>query len=162
MTWKARNEQKPERNLSTPRSFDIDVFQTLGVLLESRLGLEHHVVLIELSVDRRDLTLSQASYSVLSIICAVMPRRAAVSRSITNPACRPLFCWSLFTSSKPETVRNFASMRGPQTSRSWTLSLCNVYWYCALLARPPTRKSCTGCMYNVTAGMRASWREAVQ
>ena len=29
-----------------------------------------------------------------------MPRRDAVSRSITRLAARPLFCWSLFTSVK--------------------------------------------------------------
>ena len=32
----------------------------------------------------------KASYSVLSIVCGVMPRREAVSRSITRCASRPL------------------------------------------------------------------------
>ena len=37
-----------------------------------------------------------------------------------------------------------ASRTGPQVDRSWTLSAWMVYWYIALLDRPPMRRSCTG------------------
>ena len=50
-----------------------------------------------------------ASYSVLSIVCGVIPSRAAVGRSYVSSACSPSFCWSVFTSWNPGALRNWLS-----------------------------------------------------
>ena len=44
------------------------------------------------------------------MVCGVMPSRAAVVRSITSVADKPLFCWSVFTSTMPGRVRILASI----------------------------------------------------
>src|SRR6266536_1461700 len=48
-------------------------------------------------------------------------------------------------------------MRGAKALSSLRSVLCRVYWYCALLIRPPTRTSCTACRKRVAPGTWASF-----
>ena len=49
----------------------------------------------------------KASYSVSSITCGWMPKRAAVSRSIVSVAVVPPICWSVVTSRSSGSVCSF-------------------------------------------------------
>ncbi len=51
-------------------------------------------------------------------------------------------------------------MRGSQVVRSESSSAWIVYWYDALLCRPPTRMSCTGVRKRLAPGSRASSRRS--
>ena len=80
------------------RGADVNVVQLRRILLELRHGFENDVVLIELGVKRRDLTLAEPVVERLVDDLGVMPRRDAVTRSMTSAAARPSFCWSVATS----------------------------------------------------------------
>src|SRR2546428_7267259 len=85
-----------------------------------------------------------------------MPRRDAVSRSMTSDASRPRSCWSLLTSVNTGSERILLRTRGAHSLSSRTLSPCKVNWYCAPLRRPPTRSSWKACMKSLAPGTRAS------
>src|SRR5438094_669385 len=74
----------------------------------------------------------------------VMPRRAAVARSMTSVVCRPLSSRSVLTSAISGNRDKARRTRGSQSCRSASSSACRVNWYCALAWRPPMRMSCTG------------------
>ena len=53
-----------------------------------------------------------ASYSALSTVAGVMPKRPAVTRSMVTMAARPLFCKSLATSAMSGMARSLAISLG--------------------------------------------------
>ena len=61
-----------------------------GILLELRLDLQDHVVLVQLREDGRDLALAEGVVErVVDGICGVMPSRERVSRSMTSVGFEP-------------------------------------------------------------------------
>ncbi len=57
-----------------------------------------------------------ASYSALSIVAGVMPKRAAVGRSTTMSSARPLVFMSLVTAAKSGACASRASSFGTHTA----------------------------------------------
>ena len=51
--------ERSQRNLLPSARFHVDVFQVLRIDLRLGINLQHHVILIELSEHRRDLSLSE-------------------------------------------------------------------------------------------------------
>ena len=104
----------------------------------------------------------KASYRQLSIARGVMPSRAAVARSITSLAARPLFWASVFTSVSWGIRRIALSSTGAQWFRSARLSLWIVYWYCAALCAAADAHVLHGLQVEGRAGHRRKLRpEAV-
>ena len=100
-----------------------------------------------------------ASYSVSSTICAVIPSRDAVSRSITNDACSPPTCMSLATSRSSGRVCSFSRSRRAQSVSSDPSAHSRLYWNWVRLTRSSTVRSWTGCMNRVmpSIGARRGW-----
>ena len=64
----------------------VDVFQRVGILLELRIDFQDHVVLVQLREDGGDLALAEGVVERVVDVRGVMPRREAVSRSMTSVA----------------------------------------------------------------------------
>ena len=83
--WSSRSARSPR---AAPARFvgreHVDVLQRLRALPVLRRRLHHDAVLVALGVDGRDDRWPNAMLSVGSIMRGVMPRRAAVSRSMTS------------------------------------------------------------------------------
>ena len=86
-----------------------------------------------------------------------MPRREAVSRSMTDRIPGRFCCWSELTSAITELCSSAWTSCGVHLNRSVELSACSVYWYCALLCRPPARISCTATRNSRPPGTWASF-----
>jgi hypothetical protein len=90
--------QRRQAHLAAVGGLDVDRLQRLRAKAGGGLRLQHHAVLAGLGVDGRDLPLAEGVVQALVICDTVMPRRLAMSRSITRYTCRPLSCRSLATS----------------------------------------------------------------
>ena len=66
------------------------------------------------------------------------PRELARSLSMLSCACKPRNWASLVTSLNNGSARNFSWSLTAQSFSSSALTLCNMYWNCALLCRPPS------------------------
>ena len=146
-----------ERNLLAGGGTDVDILERVGTLLELRIDLHHHVVLVDVprtwwrpAAGQRRRT-ARYRWSAAS----GPGGRRYRGRSPSRPAA-PRFCRSLFTSRSSGSARSFCSTTGAHASRSCRLSPCRVYWNCALPARPPICTSCTACRKSVAPGTRAS------
>jgi hypothetical protein len=95
-------------------------------------------------------------FSVASIRLGLMPSREAVSRSMTRLVCRPLSCWSVFTSTSSGTWLRAARMRGSHSRNCSRSSAWSVNWYWAFDWRPPWRISWNGTRNRLAPGSRAS------
>ena len=74
------------------------------------------------------------------------PSVFARSRSIFSEACRARSCESLVTSRNSGSARICSCSFSAQSFSSSALTLCRMYWYCALLGRPPSCRFWIGCM----------------
>ncbi len=98
----------------------------------------------------------KASFSVSSIICAVMPSRPALPRSMSTKARRPPSCTSSATWAKSGSrfMRRTSLFAQLVT---WSASVpVSVYWYCERLAVVAIWMSCTGLTKAVAPGIAPS------
>ena len=128
------------------------------VLPELRVHLHDHVVLVERGVHRRDLALAEG---VVERVVDGLRRdaeargRRAVDRQRGLEALDLLIAVDVGELGQlPQPLR---APRGAQSSSSRTSSPWSVYWYCAALARPPMRRSCTAWRKSVAPGTWASF-----
>jgi len=80
------------------------------------------------------------------MVAAVMPKRAAASRSIRMNSARPLFCSSVATSVISGICAMRSIRRGTQTVKSSGLGLSSTNWYWVRLTVESMVRSCDGCM----------------
>ena len=85
------------------------------------------------------------SYSALSTVAGVMPKRAAVARSITRLAVSPCCCRSLATFASSGCRRSRSSSVGTQVVNAAMLGFSSTNWYWVRLIAASMVRSCTGC-----------------
>jgi hypothetical protein len=119
----------------------------LDGLVERTAGLHDQMILVQLREQRRNLPLAKGVVECSSICCAVMPRRAAVTRSMTSGfASRAI---QLLVGGQVAQDGNGASLSinlSVHSCSSCGSGSSSVYWYWVRLTRSSTVKSCTGCM----------------
>ena len=87
----------------------------------------------------------KASYSALSMVAGVMPKRAAVGRSITMSSAWPRAFRSLVTAANPGVAASRSTSRGTHAANRLASGFSRKNWYCARLTGESTVRSCTGC-----------------
>ena len=87
-----------------------------------------------------------ASYSALSTVAGVMPKRAALARSISTYTDWPPFCRSVATSASDGSCFRRDTSFGTQVANSSLFGLVSMNWYCVGLTVESIVRSCTDCM----------------
>ena len=80
------------------------------------------------------------SYSALSTVAGVMPKRAAVARSITRLAARPCCCRSLATLARAGEAASRATSFGTHSLKAARDGFSSTNWYCVRLTAASTDK----------------------
>ena len=93
-----------------------------------------------------------ASYSALSMVAGVMPKREAVARSTTMSTARPSVFMSLVTAAKAGVCASRATSFGTHSVNIAASGFSRKKWYCARLTVLSTVRSCTGCMERPMPG----------
>jgi hypothetical protein len=128
-----------------PRRVEVDVFQALRALPVLGSHLEHDVVLIHLRIDERYLRLTEGvverRVQRLHRETELCRGQSVVGHELGETAIL-LVRADVLKAGRPLISRK---RTGPHRDRSFGSSLWIVYWYIALLARPPIRMSCTAC-----------------
>ncbi|MNN15867.1 hypothetical protein D3C81_1289870 [compost metagenome] len=88
----------------------------------------------------------KASYKALVICETVMPRRLAMSRSITRYTCRPLSCRSLATSASSARCCSACTSLPLHCASRSASGDDRLNWYWVRLTRSSILRSWTGCM----------------
>ena len=94
-----------------------------------------------------------ASYSALSMVAGVMPKRAAVGRSITMSSARPFMLMSLGRTRDSGLCCSRSTSLGTQVIETGLLfGFSRKNWYWARLTVESIVRSCTGCIVQGDAG----------
>ncbi len=86
------------------------------------------------------------------MVAGVMPKRAAVGRSITMSSAWPWTFRSLVTAAKPGVAASRSTSRGTHAANRLASGFSRKNWYCARLTVESTVRSCTGCIDKAMPG----------